>query len=281
MSQKATVIVPVANVRSEPKEFSITDFSYNLERETQLLYGEQVNVIEKQGDWIRIESLEQPVYTEEKGWHFYPGWIRKSEVVYHEAPAPANCAVIVPWLLLPPLPFPVSYGTLLHQDSQGKILLPTGEKATCDPTSIRQLPCPFSRALYLKEAKQFIGMPYLWGGRASYDPYLISSVDCSSLIQLLYRTQGIHIPRDAHDQFLKATPIQATEMQMGDLIYLARLENPKRMTHLILYTGEMTFLEAPRSGKFVRVLRILSPLEEIIQLEDRDFPYLAFYTKLI
>ena len=46
----------------------------------------------------------------------------------------------------------------------------------------------------IKLAYKFINTPYLWGGRT------IFGIDCSGFTQLVYRLNGINIPRDAYQQ---------------------------------------------------------------------------------
>lgn len=55
----------------------------------------------------------------------------------------------------------------------------------------------YTRANLLRQAFQFLGDPYGWGG-------LKNSVDCSSFIADVYRTVGIELPRDADQQELTA-----------------------------------------------------------------------------
>ena len=43
-------------------------------------------------------------------------------------------------------------------------------------------------------AKKFINVPYLWGGRSYF------GIDCSALVQLVYKIHGIALPRDADKQ---------------------------------------------------------------------------------
>ncbi|MFD1379014.1 C40 family peptidase [Fodinicurvata halophila] len=43
-------------------------------------------------------------------------------------------------------------------------------------------------------ALDFLGVPYLWGGRSSL------GLDCSALIQLSLAAAGLHVPRDSDQQ---------------------------------------------------------------------------------
>tara|TARA_B100001093_G_scaffold464884_1_gene482137 strand:+ start:20328 stop:21092 length:765 start_codon:yes stop_codon:yes gene_type:complete len=46
----------------------------------------------------------------------------------------------------------------------------------------------------IKLAYKFLNTPYMWGGRT------IFGIDCSGFTQLVYRLNGINIPRDAYQQ---------------------------------------------------------------------------------
>ena len=107
-------------------------------------------------------------------------------------------------------------------------------------------PVEFSREKLVEDSKKFLGVPYLWGGRSVKGP------DCSSLVQLLYREQGVTLPRDAHDQWLWTQPIERENMLPGDLIYLGKGE---RMTHVVIFMGDQ-LLEAPETGKCVRLIDV-------------------------
>ncbi|MFN0065388.1 MAG: C40 family peptidase, partial [Chlamydiales bacterium] len=137
------------------------------------------------------------------------------------------------------------------------------------------IPTSVNRAQLVCEAEQFIGAPYLWGGRAATLKGLIASVDCSSLINLLYRAQGVEIPRDAHDQYLKMNPTQFP--LPGDPLYMTKKE---RMSHVILYLGNNRFLESPETGKKVRILtwgKDLWEKEGRLHFKDREGIYLHQY----
>jgi cell wall-associated NlpC family hydrolase len=71
---------------------------------------------------------------------------------------------------------------------------------------------------YVATALQFLGVPYLWGGKAS------DGLDCSGLVQVALARAGIPCPRDSDTQATSlgaALPWQPdrTELQRGDLIY--------------------------------------------------------------
>ena len=109
------------------------------------------------------------------------------------------------------------------------------------------------RRAILLSAEQFIGDPYFWGGRSPYTeagPARVTGVDCSGLVNLAYRSAGIRIPRDAHEQFIRAREVDT--LQPADLIFLSEASNPSRIVHVMLYAGEGDVIEGPGTGLAVR-----------------------------
>jgi cell wall-associated NlpC family hydrolase len=87
---------------------------------------------------------------------------------------------------------------------------------------------------------------------------VVTGVDCSGLINLAYRTVGMDIPRDAHEQFLRAKPVNA--LQPADTIFLSERGNPKRIVHVMLYAGEGEAIEGPGTGSVVRRIAVVERL---------------------
>ena len=87
----------------------------------------------------------------------------------------------------------------------------------------------------MSAALRFNGSPYRWGCSSGFDEKspALTGVDCSGLVYLAYRTIGLHVPRDAHDQFLAASPIKfGRDLQRGDLIFIAKINAEKNIVHV-------------------------------------------------
>lgn len=204
------VIVPVADVRAEPKRRAF-DNSHDDLQETQVLKGETVWVTEKKGKWVRIECPAQAEYTHHAKWEGYPGWIERK---------------------------------YLSSD------LSLAEKLTPVSNDSAVL-----RKNILFEAARHIGSSYLWGGRSLYDStYKETStgVDCSGLVSWAFYRSGILVPRDSHEQFMKARRIEPAAMKPGDLIFLAATDKPEKVVHVMIYAGGEDVIEAPQTGETVR-----------------------------
>ena len=64
----------------------------------------------------------------------------------------------------------------------------------------------------------FLNAPYLWGGRSPL------GIDCSGLTQIVYRLQGIDLPRDAYQQAKVGTTLSfIEESEVGDLAFLTTM----------------------------------------------------------
>lgn len=66
---------------------------------------------------------------------------------------------------------------------------------------------------------------------------------------------SLNAPRDSHEQFLIAHPIQkGTDLQPGDLVFLAKKSAPDQIIHVMIYEKRETLIEAsPESNKVRRV----------------------------
>ena len=122
------------------------------------------------------------------------------------------------------------------------------------------------RQLILRAAVDHIGDLYFWGGRSPYDgpgrPY-VTGVDCSGLINLAYRTVGVAIPRDAHEQFLRARKI--TALKPADLVFLSAPNNPRKIVHVMLYAGNGWLIEGPGTGLTVRRITVAERLGRLLK----------------
>ena len=71
-----------------------------------------------------------------------------------------------------------------------------------------------SRKDMIQTAKLYLNSPYLWGGKTPF------GIDCSGLTQIVYRLQGINIPRDAYQQAEIGTTLSfIEESEAGDLAF--------------------------------------------------------------
>ncbi|MDO8730781.1 MAG: C40 family peptidase [Candidatus Omnitrophota bacterium] len=129
----------------------------------------------------------------------------------------------------------------------GKTTSSTGYKA---PGTLVQ------RAGIVEAAREFLGTPYYWGGRSHQE------VDCSGLTGLAYQANGITIPRDAHEQWMKARAITRKELEPADLLFFSDPKNPKKITHVMLYSGGGQVIEGPGTGKKVWETSLKSRLKE-------------------
>jgi cell wall-associated NlpC family hydrolase len=105
----------------------------------------------------------------------------------------------------------------------------------------------YLRSEIVKTAKQYIGVPYRWGGESPQTGF-----DCSGLTMVVYQLNGLDLPRSSIQQWQAGKPVQRNELTRGDLVFFAT-SGGSRVSHVGIYTGNGKFLHAPRRGRKIRI----------------------------
>jgi cell wall-associated NlpC family hydrolase len=105
----------------------------------------------------------------------------------------------------------------------------------------------YLRDSLVKTAKDFIGVPYLWGGQSVDDGF-----DCSGLTMTVYQLNGMNLPRHSMRQFDAGTSISKDDLRKGDLVFFAK-KGTSRVSHVGIYIGNDKFIHASSQGKKIRI----------------------------
>ncbi len=94
-------------------------------------------------------------------------------------------------------------------------------------------------------AKKYLGVPYVWGGT---DPS--KGLDCSGLVQRVYRDLGYELPRVSYQQAEAGRAVSGglATAQPGDILAFG-----SPVHHVGIYIGDNQMIEAPRPGLNVRI----------------------------
>jgi gamma-D-glutamyl-L-lysine dipeptidyl-peptidase len=91
-------------------------------------------------------------------------------------------------------------------------------------------------------SRRFIGLTYLWGGRSSF------GYDCSGFTQMVVRSRGITMPRDADLQaaWSGAMPVDRQKLRAGDLLFFGSTAD--HITHTGMFIGHGQFIHDTTNG---------------------------------
>ncbi|GGZ40605.1 C40 family peptidase [Streptomyces poonensis] len=98
-----------------------------------------------------------------------------------------------------------------------------------------------------------LGTMYQWGGSctAPHGPDPMGRCDCSSLMQQAYAKADIQLTRTTYTQVHEGKAVFGKALKPGDLIFSRGTAT--RPEHVGMYLGEGLVIEAPRTGKPVRI----------------------------
>jgi len=281
MDKVFIVCTPYADLRKEPVG-AHGGYIHDDLQETQLLYNEVVIFRHEHEGWCYVEALEQKTLSRDKTWHGYPGWVEKKNIMPVDAPPLYDLvvkkvtAMVFRSLEKTVPPFVVSAGTRFKGKdivSQGYLCveLADGTEGWIQDEDVYTIPRHVSketiRESIAKTAMLFLDLPYLWGGRSTF-----SGVDCSGLTNLVYRVNGIDIPRNAGDQKWGAKEIPYTLLKKADFIFASAEGSFDTITHVMLYLEGDSFIESSETGSRVNVTTFKEKFGFTLeQLSRKDF----------
>ncbi len=234
---------------------------------SQALLGARVVELERQEGWLRI-----------KGEDDYPGWIEAGGVrtlgaaERYPASLEPGRAVEVDALAAhiyrepdvtkhaPILTAP--FGVRLERVNGGKdtprwleVRLPDRRLGWIQQGDVRTDLKPLSLEASLELAKRFIGITYTWGGTSSF------GFDCSGYTQMLLRSRGILMPRDANIQAewpgLVAVP-ERGKLAPGDLLFFGK--DLAHITHTGMFLGQDRFIhDTPKDRPGIQISSLADP----------------------
>ena len=232
----ATVARGVADLRAEPDD--------GADLVDQAQYGERLTLLGARPGWSYVQGPDH-----------YCGWIRDEHLIAADLDA-ARILVAVPLAEIRDAPDPsgrcvdtLPVGSpVAVRGAPRRGWLPVRVRdgvawiAAADTAAESDLPSrPPSADDLLATARTFLGAPYLWGGTTS------AGIDCSGLVQQVYRLNGVALDRDADQQSLEGRPVDLPAP--GDLLFFGA----ERVTHVAIAAGGRSFIHAPMRGGAVEV----------------------------
>jgi hypothetical protein len=188
-------------VRTEPAEAS--------QLETQVLFGESYELLEQRKGWCRIKC------------HYdgYEGWIDEKLV------EKLDDRDVDLWNKTTGVIVNKPFVKVIRETDSTVLLLSAGSRVVFngeDRNAFRIGSKEFYWQGNLREgkvdiegvARGFLNSPYLWGGRSFY------GIDCSGLAQVVFKTMGVLLPRNASQQIEKGQVVSfVEEARTGDLAF--------------------------------------------------------------
>jgi len=96
----------------------------------------------------------------------------------------------------------------------------------------------------VKDAQQYLGVPYVYGGASPSDGF-----DCSGFVYYVFGKHGISLPRTADDQALVGRHVSVSELQPGDLVFFSA--DGYEINHVGIYVGNDQFIHANSEDELI------------------------------
>ncbi len=240
----------VINIRSQPK--------HSAELGTQGLLGMPLKVLDKKGDFYRVQTPDNYISWVDKGgitrmnkadfdiWNNYKKVIYTNTYGYVYADKTEKSKIISDITsggILKYISMDTQFYEVIYPDNRKGFL--KREEALMYESWLHKLNP--SQENIETIAKSMDGFPYLWGGTSS------KGIDCSGFTKMVYLMNGFIIPRDASQQINAGKTVDTNltfeGLEKGDLIFFGRKatsEKKQRVVHVGIWLGndKMEFIHA-------------------------------------
>ena len=226
----------ISNLSIIPMRHEASDQS---EMVNQILFGEHFKILESRKKWSKIR-LAHDSY---EGWICNKQWIEIEEDNYKQLDKDVSTITTdILDIISKDFHQPIVIGSILPSFKSGHAIFNT-EMYQFDGLTT---PGFTQKDKLIENALIYLNAPYLWGGRSPL------GIDCSGLTQMVYRLQGVDLPRDAYQQAEIGTTLSfVEESEPGDLAFFDN--NEGKVIHVGIIMENNYIIHA--SGK-VRIDRI-------------------------
>ena len=238
--------ISVANIRSKP--------SHSAELASQVLMGMPLQILESEGDWLRVRCPDGYI-----GWMSLGSAVKKTSAEMRRWRS-ASRGVITSVYQTRCYTSDKTSGPrdvvsdlvngdiieLTGKSGNGclQVVLPDGRKAWIDSSAITEISewasQDFDGTKIVDMAYSMTGQPYLWGGTST------KSLDCSGLVKVCYLANGIILRRDASQQAATGCRIEAKNWRdcaAGDLLFFGNGRSGK-VTHVAIYDSNGRYVHS-------------------------------------
>lgn len=248
----ALVNVPVSNMYERADS--------NSPLVSQAIYYTPVTILQTKSGFAMVKTPDN-----------YHGWIDKKELV-NKSPIPnariakaenlfvgiyqdASVSNHQPIIIVPfSTELPLIAVTKVADEEWVKVKLVDGSTGWVMRGDVTLDPKPLNMAEMLALSRNFIGLPYIWGGVSSF------GFDCSGFVQMLFDQMDVFLPRDTVVQVYWPgfTEVSSKDLRPGDILYFGW---EGKVSHTGIYLG---------NNKFINDTVYENP---IVQVSDINLPH--------